>query len=76
MRSCAWIGYSNPWIMCDSMFLTILSMSDSCGICFLIIDREVSVGINAWEVCVYVVHQQDRLLFSQLCPTFPPAWMD
>ena len=23
-----------------------------------------------------VVHQQDRLLFSQLHPTFPPVWME
>ena len=28
-------------------------MSDCHGICFLIIDRGVSVGTNAWEVCVY-----------------------
>ena len=55
MRFCAWIGNSNPWIMHDSMFLTILSMSDCHGICFLIFDRGVSVGTNAWEVCVYSI---------------------
>ena len=55
MRSCAWIGNSSPWITRDSMFLTILSMSDCHGICFLIIDRGVSVGTNAWEVCVYSI---------------------
>ena len=25
---------------------------------------------------IYVMHQQDRLLFSQLCPTFPPVWVE
>ena len=25
---------------------------------------------------IYVVHQQDRLLFCQLRPTFPPAWKE
>ena len=25
---------------------------------------------------IYVMHQQDRLLLSQLCPTFPPVWME
>ena len=25
---------------------------------------------------IYVVHQQDHLLFSQLHPTFPPVWME
>ena len=55
MRSCAWIGNSSPWITCDSMFLTILLMSDCRGIYFLIIDRGVSVGTNAWEVCVYSI---------------------
>ena len=30
-------------------------MSDSHGICFLIINRGVSVGTNAWEVCVYSI---------------------
>ena len=28
------------------------------------------------SLCVYVVHQQDCLLFSQLRPTFAPAWME
>ena len=55
MRSCAWIGNSSKWIMHDSMFLTILSMSDCHSICFLIIDSGVSVGTNAWEVCVYSI---------------------
>ena len=35
------------------MILTILSMSDCRGICFLIIDSGVSVGTNAWEA-VYI----------------------
>ena len=30
-------------------------MSDCHGICFLIIDREVSVGTNASELCVYLI---------------------
>ena len=55
MRSCAWMGNSSPWIMHDSMFLTILSMSDCHGICFLIIDSGVSVGTYAWEFCVYSI---------------------
>ena len=25
---------------------------------------------------LYVMHQQDRLLSCQLCPTFPPAWKE
>ena len=54
-RSCAWIGNSNPYIMHDSMLLTILSMSDCHGICPLIIESSVSVGMNAWGVCVYSI---------------------
>ena len=53
MRSCAWIGNSNPYITRDSMLLTILSMSDCCGICFLMMDSGVSVGTSAWGICVY-----------------------
>ena len=30
-------------------------MSDSHGLCFLVIVSGVSVGTNAWEVCVYVI---------------------
>ena len=37
------------------MLLTILSMSDCHGICFLIIDSGVSVGMSAWGVCVYSI---------------------
>ena len=37
------------------MFLTILSISDCHGICFLIIDRGVSVGTHAWDICVYSI---------------------
>ena len=55
MRSCAWIGNSNPCITCHSMLLTILSMSDCHGICFLIIDSGVSIGMSAWGVCVYSI---------------------
>ena len=43
--------------MHDSMFLTILSMSDCHGICFLIIDSGVSVGTSAWGVCVYSISE-------------------
>ena len=51
-------------------------MSDCLGICLRIIDKKVSIGTSAWGVCVYVMHQQDRLLLSQLHPTFPPVWME
>ena len=37
------------------MLLTIFSMSDCHGICFLIIDSGVSVGMSAWGVCVYSI---------------------
>ena len=53
MRSCAWIGNSNPCIMHDSMLLTILSMSVYYGICFLKMDNSVSAGTSAWGICVY-----------------------
>ena len=62
MRSCAWIGNSNQWITHDSMLLTILSMSDCLGICFWIIDRGVSVGTYAWEVCVYSISRGQMVL--------------
>ena len=55
------------------MFLTILSMSDCLGMCLRIIDKGVSVGTSAWGVCVCVMHQQDRLLLSQLHLTFPSS---
>ena len=57
MRSCAWISNSNPCISHDSMLLTILSMLDCHGICFLIIDSGVSVGTSAWGVCVYSISE-------------------
>ena len=41
--------------MCDSMLLTILSMTDCHGICFLIIDSGLSVGTSAWGVSVYSI---------------------
>ena len=41
--------------MLDSMLLTILLMSDCHGICFLIIDRGVSVGTSAIGVYVYSI---------------------
>ena len=44
------------------MFLTILSMYDCCGIRFLIIDSGVSVGTNAWEVCVYSISRGQIML--------------
>ena len=34
------------------------------------------IGKVAAAVAVYAVHQQDCLLLSQLCPTFPPVWME
>ena len=37
------------------MLLTILLMSDCCGICFLVIDSGVLVGMSAWGVCVYSI---------------------
>ena len=55
MRSYAWIGNSRPCIMCNSMLPTISSMSDWCGICFLMTDRGVSVGMSAWGICVYSI---------------------
>ena len=53
MRSCAWIGNSNLCIMCDSMLLMILSMSNCPGICFLMMDNGASIGMSAWDVHVY-----------------------
>ena len=55
MRSCVWIGNSNPCITHDSMLFTILSVSNCHDICFLIIDSGVSVGTSAWGVCVYSI---------------------
>ena len=55
LRSCAWIGSSNPCITHDSMLLTILSMSDCHGICFLIIDSGVLVDTSALGICVYSI---------------------
>ena len=55
MRSCVWIGNSKLWIMCLSMFLTILSMSDCLGMCLRIIDKGVLIGTSAWGVCVYSI---------------------
>ena len=46
MRSCAWIGNSNPCITHISRLTTILSMSDSQGMCFLITDNGVSIGTS------------------------------
>ena len=46
------------------MLLTILSMSDCHGICFLIIGRGVSVGTNAWEVCVYSISRDQMVLIG------------
>ena len=37
------------------MLLTVLLMSDYHGICFLIIDSGVSIGMSAWGVCVYSI---------------------
>ena len=44
------------------MFLTILPMSDCHGLCFLIIDRGVSIGTNALEVCVYSISGDQMVL--------------
>ena len=37
-------------------------MSDCHGMCFLIIDRGVSVGTNAWKVCVYSISRGQMVL--------------
>ena len=37
-------------------------MSDWHGICFLIIDKGVSVGTNAWVVCVYSISGDQMVL--------------
>ena len=55
MRSCAWIGNSNPCITCVSMLFTILSMSNCQGICFLMTDGGVSIGTGGWGVLVYSI---------------------
>ena len=55
MRSCAWIGNSNPCIICVSMLFTILSISDCQGMCFLMIDSGVSISTSGWEVLVYSI---------------------
>ena len=39
-------------------------MSDCHGICFLIIDRGVSVGTNALEVCVYSISGGQMVLIG------------
>ena len=39
-------------------------MSDCHGICFLIIDRGVSVGTNAWEVSVYSISGGQMVLIG------------
>ena len=52
MRSCACISNSKLWTTHVSMILTILSMSDCLGMCLQIIDNGVSIGTNAWGVCV------------------------
>ena len=48
----------------------------------------LQAGGGIWDSClyltrllkckstIYVMHQQDHLLLSQLCPTFPPVWME
>ena len=55
MRSCAWIGNTKLWITHVSMFLTILPMSDCLGMYLQIIDKGVSIGTNAWGICVYSI---------------------
>ena len=62
MRSCAWIGNSNPCITCNSMPLTILSMSDCHVIFFLIIDSGLSVSTSAWGLCVYSISRSLMVL--------------
>ena len=44
------------------MFLTILSMSDCLGMCLQIMDSGVSIGTNAWEVCVYSISRGQMVL--------------
>ena len=38
-------------------------------------DEDVSI-LEEDNFQIYVMHQQDRLLSCQLCPTFPPAWKE
>ena len=66
MRSCAWIGNSKPWIICVSMFLNILSMSDCLGMCLQIIDSGVSIGTSAWGVCVYLISGAQMVLTGSI----------
>ena len=66
MRSCAWIVNSKLWITHVSMFLTILSMSDCLGMCLWIIDSGVSIGTNAWGVCVYSISRGQMVLTGSI----------
>ena len=36
----------------------------------------ISCLLKVYYAHVYVMHQQDCLLLSQLHPTFPPVWME
>ena len=66
MRSCAWIGNSKLWITHVSMFLTILSISDCLGMCLHIMDSGVSIGTNAWDVCVYLISRGQMVLTGSI----------
>ena len=62
MRSCAWIGNSNPCVTHVSMHFTILSMSDCLGMCFWIMDRGISVGMSGCGACVYSISEGQMVL--------------
>ena len=66
MRSCACISNSKLWITHVSMFLTILSMSDCLGMCLQIIDNGVSIGTNAWGVCVNLISGGQMVLTGSI----------
>ena len=73
MRSCAWIGNSKLRITRVSMFLTILSMSDCLGMCLRIIDNGVSIGTNAWGVCVNSISGGNHHHGDHWSLFFPPS---
>ena len=47
-------------------FLIILSMSDCLGMCLWIIDSGVSIGTNAWGICVYLISGGQMVLTGSI----------
>ena len=41
-------------------------MSDCLGMCFQIIDKGVSIGTNAWGVCVYSISRGQMVLTGSI----------